>query len=143
LPEKFYTNTPQRKNSRGFDLGNLYHLTQLETALHNPSLRSKTEAIQEKCPSNDEIEHALASAPEAYPVWSKTPIQERASILEKAADLIEQHRDEAIALCVYEAGKILADAIAEVREAADFCRYYASLLRMQFTEHPLQGPTGE
>ena len=76
--------------------------------------------------------------------WDQRPAAERAECLERAADLIEQHRAELMALCVREAGKTLDDAIAEVREAADFCRYYAAQARREFSEAiELPGPTGE
>jgi RHH-type proline utilization regulon transcriptional repressor/proline dehydrogenase/delta 1-pyrroline-5-carboxylate dehydrogenase len=70
--------------------------------------------------------------------------EERAAMLERAADLIEQRSVEFLALLAREAGKTLPDALGEVREAADFCRYYALLARRHFA-HPeeLAGPTGE
>ena len=72
------------------------------------------------------------------------PAAERASILERAADLLEANRGELMALLAREAGKTLPDALGEVREAADFCRYYALLARRHFAEpEELPGPTGE
>jgi RHH-type proline utilization regulon transcriptional repressor/proline dehydrogenase/delta 1-pyrroline-5-carboxylate dehydrogenase len=60
------------------------------------------------------------------------------------ADALETHRDRLIALCVKEAGKTLADGVAEVREAADFCRYYARLAETRFAgPETLKGPVGE
>src|SRR5205823_14927448 len=68
----------------------------------------------------------------------------RADILERAADLIESHGAELMALLAREAGKTLPDALGEVREAGDFCRYYAMLARRHFaTPEELTGPTGE
>jgi RHH-type proline utilization regulon transcriptional repressor/proline dehydrogenase/delta 1-pyrroline-5-carboxylate dehydrogenase len=68
----------------------------------------------------------------------------RAAILERAADLLEERRVELVALLAREAGKTLPDALGEVREAADFCRYYALLARRHFAApEPLAGPTGE
>jgi len=73
-----------------------------------------------------EVETALAAA-EAYAVdWQITAPSERAAILMKAADLLERHQTELMALAVREAGKSLPNAIAEVREAVDFLRYYAA-----------------
>ncbi len=70
--------------------------------------------------------------------------RERADVLERAADLIENRRAMFIALMSLEAGKTLPDALGEVREAADFCRYYAALCRTQFAAaEVLPGPTGE
>ena len=72
------------------------------------------------------------------------PAGERAAMLERAADLIEKNRAELMALMAREAGKTLPDGLGEVREAADFCRYYAMLLRRHFAEpEELAGPTGE
>ena len=69
---------------------------------------------------------------------------ERAAVLDRAADLLEQRRAVFMALCVREAGKTLPDALGEVREAVDFCRYYAQLARQYFAmPQRLPGPTGE
>ena len=69
---------------------------------------------------------------------------ERAAMLERAADLLEERRALFIALMVREAGKTQPDALGEVREAADFCRYYAALCRRHFSSpEVLPGPTGE
>ncbi len=80
----------------------------------------------------------------AQPAWDALPATDRAAVLERSADLIEQHRAELMALCVREAGKSVPDAIAELREAADFCRYYAQMTRRHFAQPEiLPGPTGE
>ena len=86
------------------------------------------------------VEHAVAAAPE----WDATPAETRAACLERMADLLEERMAEAMAICVREAGKTIADAVAEVREAVDFCRYYATRARADFAR-PLDmpGPTGE
>jgi RHH-type transcriptional regulator, proline utilization regulon repressor / proline dehydrogenase / delta 1-pyrroline-5-carboxylate dehydrogenase len=69
---------------------------------------------------------------------------ERAAILERAADRLEADRVELLALLAREAGKTLPDGLGEVREAADFCRYYAMLARRHFAQpEELAGPTGE
>ena len=69
---------------------------------------------------------------------------ERAAVLEKAADLLEERRAMFMALMAREAGKTMPDALGEVREAADFCRYYAALCRQHFSAaEVLSGPTGE
>jgi RHH-type proline utilization regulon transcriptional repressor/proline dehydrogenase/delta 1-pyrroline-5-carboxylate dehydrogenase len=90
------------------------------------------------------VDKALANAVAAQPAWDRMPAASRAAILEHAADQLEARRGEFIALCVREAGKSLPDAIAEIREAADFLRYYATMARRLFG-HPeqLPGPTGE
>jgi RHH-type proline utilization regulon transcriptional repressor/proline dehydrogenase/delta 1-pyrroline-5-carboxylate dehydrogenase len=90
------------------------------------------------------ILRALDNAVAAQPAWDDTPADARATILERAADLLERNRGELIALCVREAGKTIPAAIGEVREAADMCRYYASMARKLFGQpEDLPGPTGE
>ncbi|WP_329741724.1 bifunctional proline dehydrogenase/L-glutamate gamma-semialdehyde dehydrogenase PutA [Dyella sp. A6] len=90
------------------------------------------------------VDIALANAVAAQPDWDRLPAASRAAILEHAADQLEARRGEFIALCVREAGKSLPDAIAEIREAADFLRYYAAMARRLFGQpEQLPGPTGE
>ena len=90
------------------------------------------------------VDKALANAQAAQPAWDRLPAASRAAILEHAADQLEARRGEFIALCVREAGKSLPDAVAEVREAADFLRYYAAMARRLFGQpEVLPGPTGE
>lgn len=72
-----------------------------------------------------QVKKAVAAAVKAQPGWEATPVSQRAAALLKAADLYETHAAEFFALCSREAGKVLADGVAEVREAADFLRYYA------------------
>jgi RHH-type transcriptional regulator, proline utilization regulon repressor / proline dehydrogenase / delta 1-pyrroline-5-carboxylate dehydrogenase len=75
--------------------------------------------------------------------WSATPAEERAKALERLGGLLENDVDELVALCVREAGKTLADALADVREAVDFCRYYAAQARRLFAPRALPAPAGE
>jgi RHH-type proline utilization regulon transcriptional repressor/proline dehydrogenase/delta 1-pyrroline-5-carboxylate dehydrogenase len=90
------------------------------------------------------IELALQQATAAQSKWDTTGVEQRATILERMADLLEQHCGELIGLIVSEAGRTIDDALSEVREAVDFCRYYAQQGRMNFaTALPLPGPTGE
>ncbi|WP_028311047.1 bifunctional proline dehydrogenase/L-glutamate gamma-semialdehyde dehydrogenase PutA [Derxia gummosa] len=77
------------------------------------------------------------------PTWNATPVDARAAILERLADLLERQRAELMALCTLEAGKTLQDGIDEVREAVDFCRYYAAQARQRLGRETLPGPTGE
>lgn len=89
-------------------------------------------------------EKALGIANAAFPKWRDTPVEERAVALEKLADLLQENREELIALCSLEAGKSLQDGIDELREAIDFCRYYAQQARqLMGAAVPLPGPTGE
>ena len=73
-----------------------------------------------------QVSTAVRIAVEAQPAWAKRPVAERAAILRRAADLYEANAAEFFALATREAGKTLADGIAEVREAVDFLRYYAA-----------------
>ncbi|SDW48958.1 bifunctional proline dehydrogenase/L-glutamate gamma-semialdehyde dehydrogenase PutA [Thiocapsa roseopersicina] len=76
-----------------------------------------------------EIERALVLAATAAPAWAARDPEERAACLERAADALEADLPAFMALAVREAGKTLPDALAEVREAVDFCRYYAARAR--------------
>jgi len=90
------------------------------------------------------LEHAIAQAVRSQAAWNQQPVELRAQALERAADLLEERRAEFMTLCTLEAGKTLADGIAEVREGADFCRYYAQQARRELSEaRALVGPTGE
>jgi RHH-type proline utilization regulon transcriptional repressor/proline dehydrogenase/delta 1-pyrroline-5-carboxylate dehydrogenase len=89
------------------------------------------------------VSAALATAVVAFPAWSERPIADRAAALERAGDLIEQNRGRLIALLQVEGGKTLDDCISEVREAADYCRYYAGEARRALVPQLLPGPTGE
>ncbi|WP_443025061.1 bifunctional proline dehydrogenase/L-glutamate gamma-semialdehyde dehydrogenase PutA [Sphingomonas sp. M1-B02] len=86
---------------------------------------------------------AISRAQAAFADWSATPLETRAQILERLADLLEENRIELMAICVKEAFKTIPDALGEVREAADFCRYYAARARADLAPVTLPGPTGE
>ncbi|BAT56263.1 L-proline dehydrogenase / delta-1-pyrroline-5-carboxylate dehydrogenase [Nostoc sp. NIES-3756] len=73
----------------------------------------------------EQAEAAMQAAKAAFPGWRRTPVKERADILRRAADLMEQRRAELSAWIVLEVGKAVKEADAEVSEAIDFCRYYA------------------
>jgi RHH-type proline utilization regulon transcriptional repressor/proline dehydrogenase/delta 1-pyrroline-5-carboxylate dehydrogenase len=90
-----------------------------------------------------QVDDALDSATKAFKSWRRTSADERAKMLERAADLLEAETDAFIAIIVSEAGRTFRDAIAEVREAIDFCRFYASEARRLFRDHPLPSVTGE
>jgi RHH-type proline utilization regulon transcriptional repressor/proline dehydrogenase/delta 1-pyrroline-5-carboxylate dehydrogenase len=92
----------------------------------------------------EEIRSALSAAAAAQPAWDATPAATRAACLTRAAELLEERRGLFLSLLVREAGKTLPDAVAELREAVDFCRYYAARGRELFgTPQELPGPTGE
>ncbi len=87
---------------------------------------------------------AFAAAHAAQPAWDRRGGEGRAKVLRAMGDALETERERLIAICVREAGKTYADAIAEVREAVDFCRYYALLAERQFASpETLRGPVGE
>jgi RHH-type proline utilization regulon transcriptional repressor/proline dehydrogenase/delta 1-pyrroline-5-carboxylate dehydrogenase len=93
---------------------------------------------------DDTVDRAVRSAVDAFESWNGVPVERRAAILRAAADLYEAHRGELMALAVHEAGKTLRDAVAEVREAVDFLRYYAAEALGELARpRPMPGPTGE
>lgn len=92
----------------------------------------------------EQAKQALTIADDAWFSWNQTSVIERAACLDRTADLLEQHTAELIALCTREAGKTLQDGIDEIREAVDFCRYYAHQARLEVAlPTVLPGPTGE
>ena len=158
-----------RRNSEGVDFGNPADLAALQaelTAAAAASYRggpilSDGEAIEPKVPvlspadarqtvgltrdaTETEIAAAMRACARAQRGWDATPAAARAACLERAADLLESRRGFFLHLLVREAGKTLPDAIAEIREAADFCRYYAERGRELFAApRELDGPVGE
>ena len=90
------------------------------------------------------VDRAAKRAAWALHTWNNTEVEHRAAVLERAADLIEANREALLALIAREGGRTLVDGVAEVREAADFCRYYAHQARQWFgAPRELPGPTGE
>ncbi|ELY5869897.1 trifunctional transcriptional regulator/proline dehydrogenase/L-glutamate gamma-semialdehyde dehydrogenase [Cronobacter sakazakii] len=165
LPQDLYGEG--RVNSAGLDLANEHRLASLSSSLLNSALQ-KWRALPmlenavddgELAPvinpaeprdivgyareaTEAEVAQALESAVNNAPIWFATPPQERAAILERAAVLMEDQTQTLIGILVREAGKTFANAIAEVREAVDFLRYYAGQVRDDFdneTHRPL-GP---
>jgi RHH-type proline utilization regulon transcriptional repressor/proline dehydrogenase/delta 1-pyrroline-5-carboxylate dehydrogenase len=165
LPVDLYG--PSRRNSRGVDLSIAAERQRLTDAIAalppleaGPILRGRTslEGAKSRVSPADldrVIGHVADAAPEladeayaaacaAQPSWDRLGGEGRAPVLRAMADALEANRDRLVAICALEAGKTLADGVAEVREAADFCRYYAALAERQFA-HPdtLKGPVGE
>ena len=157
-----------RQNSKGINYGNERELKAFADSLRAPFLQAtpllggaapagSNAAVDVLAPADNQcvvgklsfadaaqVEHALETAHRAQPAWDRVKVELRADALERAADLLELHRGELIALLTLEAGKTLGDGIGEVREAADFCRYYAAIARKEFaTPTTLTGPTGE
>ncbi|MFK2902711.1 bifunctional proline dehydrogenase/L-glutamate gamma-semialdehyde dehydrogenase PutA [Dyella ginsengisoli] len=166
LPANLYGEL--RKNSMGVNFANDNELTALAEAVNAftgpwtagplvPGAASKGALVEVTNPADRRqrvgsylaaddatVEKALANAHAARERWNNLPVSNRAAMLEYAAEQLEARRGEFIALCVREAGKTLPDAIAEIREAADFLRYYATMARRLFAEpEVLPGPTGE
>lgn len=151
MPRKLYGT--QRLNSSGFDLSNENILTDLQNAM-NVAAKTPIQAkplisgrlkkadtddahpVSNPANHNDTVGTAafiraeaipsvVASACAAQKNWGQTPVSKRAEYLRSFADLLEKNAPELMMLAVREAGKTLSNAIAEVREAVDFCRYYA------------------
>ena len=132
---------PQRINSRGIEFGERAALNKLLAAVAAetvPMPGSVTDAVPAQA------EAAVAAARAGFKGWATTPALLRAAALERAADLLEQRAPRFLALLQREGGKTLDDALSELREAADFCRYYAAEGRKLFGEgEAMPGPTGE
>jgi RHH-type transcriptional regulator, proline utilization regulon repressor / proline dehydrogenase / delta 1-pyrroline-5-carboxylate dehydrogenase len=116
---------------------------EVQVAVVSPANTAETVGLTRDATA-EEIAAAMAAAGAAQPAWDATPAAERAACLTRAADLLEERRGEFLSLLVREAGKTLPDAVAEVREAVDFCRYYAARGRELFgAPAQMPGPTGE
>ncbi len=90
------------------------------------------------------VRQAVDAAQAGFAAWRDTDAGTRAERLDAAADLLEHDMAPLVALCVREGGKTVADAVAEVREAVDFCRYYAAQARARLhAPAELPGPSGE
>jgi RHH-type transcriptional regulator, proline utilization regulon repressor / proline dehydrogenase / delta 1-pyrroline-5-carboxylate dehydrogenase len=132
---------PQRVNSRGIEFGERAALDALFSTVAKevtPAAASITDGTPQQ--ANAAVEAARAG----FANWSATPARIRAEALDKAADLLELRTAHYIAMLQREGGKTLDDALSEVREAVDFCRYYAAQGRELFDGGELMpGPTGE
>lgn len=91
----------------------------------------------------DRVGDTLAALHASFPRWNATPLAERAAVLRRTADALEVRLPEFCGLLEREAHKTLGDCIAEVREAVDFCRYYADQAETTLASRALPGPTGE
>ncbi|MTV16091.1 MULTISPECIES: bifunctional proline dehydrogenase/L-glutamate gamma-semialdehyde dehydrogenase PutA [Bradyrhizobium] len=138
LPAELYR--PQRENSHGIEFGERKALGALKSAI-----AAERKASLSITPSTTEQANAaVIAARHGFKAWNATPATKRAAILDKAAGLLEQRRAHFLALLQSEGGKTLDDALSEVREAIDFCRYYAALGQKLFGEgETMPGPTGE
>ncbi len=156
-----------RRNSIGLDLTDVDVIEKLALALRSHAARrfdaspspggdgassidirnpaNRNDLIGTACvATSTHIDAAMRAAVAAQPDWNRIGAIARASVLVALSDRIEHERDLFVALLVREAGKTIADAVSEVREAVDYCRYYAELAVEQFaTPTRLPGPTGE
>jgi RHH-type proline utilization regulon transcriptional repressor/proline dehydrogenase/delta 1-pyrroline-5-carboxylate dehydrogenase len=138
LPRDLYQ--PARVNSRGIEFGERAALNRLVANV----AAEKTSTVTVKHNASEDVSFTVAAACNGFATWSRTPAAARAAALERAADLLEHRSAHFIALLQREGGKTLDDSVSEVREAADFCRYYAAEGRKLFGDaQPLPGPTGE
>ena len=148
---------PERANSAGLDLSNEAHLTKLGEALqaslaaYLPPADPTTREIRNPADTRDlvgrvvdaaagDVETACAAALRAAPEWAARAPAERAEILTRAAALFEAHAPRLAGLICREAGKTLANALGDVREAVDFLRYYGAQISRDFdnaTHRPL------
>jgi RHH-type proline utilization regulon transcriptional repressor/proline dehydrogenase/delta 1-pyrroline-5-carboxylate dehydrogenase len=158
---------PVRRNSRGMEFGSAADLAALVAGMAkageapiaarplvagaevkgearpvtNPTDASRVGTVVETPVGT--IDAIMASGTSGFAGWSRTPATERAAALDRLSDLIEAESDALVALLAREGGKTLPDGVAEVREAVDFCRYYAGQARLLFAEEAMPGPTGE
>ena len=114
---------------------------QAEKAIQNPANHADIVGHATAATETD-VEAAMASAAAAAQRWAETSASERAAILERGGDLLEQSTERLSALLIREAGKTMPNAISEVREAVDYCRYYAAQARSElWAPHKPLGPT--
>jgi RHH-type proline utilization regulon transcriptional repressor/proline dehydrogenase/delta 1-pyrroline-5-carboxylate dehydrogenase len=131
---------PDRRNSAGLDLGDREVLMRVASSVAAPDMPSR---ISVKSATAASVRTAIDRAVEGFASWSRRSVDDRAARLERLADLLEEERAALMALLVQEARKSIPDALGEVREAADFCRYYAWQARTALRPMELPGPTGE
>jgi len=138
LPRHLY---PDRLNSVGLDLSVQDNLAMLRARVLADRERVVA-AVEDTSPAS--LDAMIARAHAAFEAWSRTLAAERAAVLERTADALEAQMVDLVSLIVREGKRTYADAVSEVREAADFCRYYAAQAKAQFgAPHTLAGPVGE
>ncbi|MCB2007456.1 MAG: bifunctional proline dehydrogenase/L-glutamate gamma-semialdehyde dehydrogenase PutA, partial [Rhodoferax sp.] len=166
LPADLYED---RRNAAGIDLSDPVSLAALDKALEtagqgnwtagplSPGVSATGKGVIVHSPDDParpvgrvteataaDVEPAVETAAKAQEAWDRRGGADRADILDRAADMLEQRTAQFMALCIREAGKTVPDALGDVREAVDFCRYYAARARADFAGPiDLPGPTGE
>ena len=127
----------QRRNSTGVDLAVIGERAPLDAAVASTVLPVIREATPE------DVLATMARLDAGFAAWNERPVGERAAIVRRAGDLLDSRLAEFCGLLVKEGHKTLGDCVAEVREAVDFCRYYADQAQVRLQEQTLPGPTGE
>jgi RHH-type proline utilization regulon transcriptional repressor/proline dehydrogenase/delta 1-pyrroline-5-carboxylate dehydrogenase len=160
LPRRIFQ--PERKNSLGLNLDSLKSLQILSKAMQEP-LQQTVQLGSDDNPrkpiysptfpeevigsykefNRHDCLQAFDQSKEAWKQWRFSDVEERASLLDATAKLFEEHYPELMLITMREAGKTLSNALAEVREAADFLRYYANQARRLFQPTVLPSVTGE
>ncbi|MGB7404325.1 MAG: proline dehydrogenase family protein, partial [Pacificimonas sp.] len=129
---------PSRGNSVGIDLDDSRTLRELAATV-------QTFTLPPALPEADamDVVRLVDRAEAAAEGWSRTPVAVRAAALDRWAQLLQDEIEPLVALCVHEARKTYGDAVDEVREAIDFCRYYAERARIDFAPKDMPSVTGE
>ncbi len=127
-----------RKNSKGIEFGSRQDLNNLVTGMQSSAIAPPVDPFNAAM-----VDDAMTRAQKVFPAWRDTPVNERADILRKAADGLEDNRDALMATLAQEAGKTIDDGISEIREAVDFLRYYGDEAATLCQSRPLPGPVGE
>ncbi len=167
LPKDIFQ--PERENSHGINLSDVATLENLEKQLSKfsdeklratpliPGYKSKSPAKEVYSPANLDylVGHctdankqdallALSNANSAFYQWNQTDVSTRSESISKVADLMQENQTMILHLLRHEAGKSLADSISELKEAIDFCRYYAHHAQLKMGQNlKMPGPTGE
>lgn len=141
LPQDIYS--AERQNSKGYDLSR----DKIRKAFFN-AIPAHINPSPNPLPQGEmvlSVDAIFTSAQSAFPDWNATPAATRADYLRKAADLMESNTGALIALLQSEGKKTLFDSVGEIREAVDFCRYYAAHGEKDFAQNGvlLKGYTGE
>ncbi len=163
LPRHLYCDAQGRGrlNSSGLDLSNEHRLASLSAAMLssvqaawtasptalNTWATSKALPVRNPADHRDVVGHvleadasdvqeALLRVSRAAPIWQATPVTQRARCLTQAADVLEAQMQTLLGLLVREAGKSMVNAVAEVREAVDFLRYYADQAVRELADQP-------
>jgi len=167
LPKDIFQ--PERENSHGINLSDIATLQKLEKKLSAcnkekftatpliPGYKGTSNKKDIFSPANlrhlvghcidaneTDANLALSNAQSAFQQWNNTNVKSRAASINKVADLMHNNQDMFLYLLRHEAGKSLADSISELKEAIDFCRYYAAHAQSKMSESiKMPGPTGE